>query len=196
MSDRAATIERKTRETAIKLTLDLDGTGVSTVSTGVGFLDHMLELLTKHSGIDLTVDASGDLQVDDHHTVEDVGICLGQALAQALGDKKGIRRYGSASVPMQDSLANVAIDLGGRFMLVFNVKFPSPKIGMFDVELVPEFLEALATNAGMNLHVNVPYGGNSHHIAEAIFKGLAKVLSWAVSPDPRMSGVPSSKGTL
>ena len=196
MSERSATIERKTRETQIKLTLDLDGSGVSTISTGVGFLDHMLELFTKHGSFDLTVDAAGDLQVDDHHTVEDVGICLGQALAQALGRKEGIRRFGWASLPMQDSLANVSVDLGGRFVLVFNVEFPSAKIGTFDVELVAEFMEALATNGGMNLHVNVPYGANSHHVAEAIFKAFAKAIRWAVDSDPRETGVPSTKGTL
>jgi len=196
MSERQAAIERKTRETEIKLRLDLDGTGQSTVSTGVGFLDHMLDLLSKHGGFDLAVDATGDLQVDDHHTVEDVGICLGQALAKALGDKAGIRRFGWTSVPMQDSLANIALDLSGRYALVFNAKFPSLKIGTFDVELVAEFMEAFASNAGMNLHINVPYGANSHHIAEAIFKALAKALRLAVDIDPRQTGVPSTKGTL
>ena len=196
MGNRAASIKRKTRETEVMLSLDLDGTGTSTICSGVGFLDHMLELLAKHSGFDLTIDATGDVQVDDHHTVEDVGICLGQALAQALGAKAGIRRYASASLPMQDSLVDVAIDLGGRFMLVFNVAFPSQKVGAFDAELVQEFMEALAMNAGMNLHVNSRYGGNSHHIAEAIFKGLARTLRSAVEIDPREAGVPSSKGTL
>ncbi len=196
MTQRRATVTRKTRETDITLTLDLDGKGESAIATGVGFLDHMLELFSKHAGFDLAVDAAGDLHVDDHHTVEDVGICLGQALARALGDKAGIRRFGWAATPMQDSLANVAIDLSGRFALVFNANFPSPKIGNFDAELVAEFMEAFASNAGMNLHVNAPYGGNSHHIAEAIFKALAKALAWAVDPDPRAAGVPSTKGTL
>ena len=196
MSTRQSEIERKTRETEIKLSVDLDGAGQAAISTGVGFLDHMLELLSKHASLDLTVDATGDLHVDDHHTVEDVGICLGQALAKALGDKEGIRRFGSASVPMQDSLANVALDLSGRFALVFSADFPSAKIGAFDAELIQEFMEAFASNAAMNLHVNAPYGTNSHHMAEAIFKALAKALRWAVDQDPRQAGVPSTKGTL
>lgn len=196
MSNRKATVQRRTRETEIKLTLDLDGAGESAISTAVGFLDHMLELFAKHGCFDVTVDATGDVQVDDHHTAEDVGICLGQALSKALGNKAGIRRFGSASVPMQDSLANVAIDLGGRYFLAFNATFPAPKIGTFDSELVQEFLEGFATNAAVNLHVNVPYGTNAHHVAEAIFKGCARALRCAVEQDPRMSGLPSTKGAL
>ena len=196
MSARQATVERQTRETQIKLTLGLDGAGKSTVSTGVGFLDHMLELLAKHGCFDITVEANGDTQVDAHHTVEDVGICLGQALAEALGTKAGIRRFGFASVPMQDSLANVTIDLGGRYFLAFNAQFPSAKIGTLDSELVQEFMEAFASNAAMNLHINVPYGTNAHHVAEAIFKGLARSLRAAVQADPRMEGLPTSKGLM
>ncbi len=196
MPARQATVERQTRETQIKLTLGLDGAGKSTVSTGVGFLDHMLELLAKHGCFDITVEATGDTQVDDHHTVEDVGICLGQALSEALGTKAGIRRFGFASMPMQDSLANVTIDLGGRYFLAFNAQFPSSKIGTLDSELVQEFIEAFASNAAMNLHVNVPYGTNAHHVAEAVFKGLARSLRAAVEADPRMEGLPTSKGLM
>ena len=196
MSARQATVERQTRETQIKLTFGLDGSGKSAIATGVGFLDHMLELLAKHGCFDITVEATGDTQVDDHHTVEDVGICLGQALSQALGTKAGIRRFGFASLPMQDSLANVTVDLGGRYFLAFNAEFPSPKIGTLDSELVQEFMEAFASNAAMNLHINVPYGTNAHHVAEAIFKGLARSLRAAVEADPRMEGLPTSKGLM
>jgi len=196
MPARQATVERQTRETQIKLTLGLDGTGQSAISTGVGFLDHMLELLARHGCFDISVEATGDTQVDDHHTVEDVGICLGQALSEGLGTKAGIRRFGFASVPMQDSLANVTVDLGGRYFLAFNAQFPSPKIGTLDSELVQEFMEAFASNAAMNLHINVPYGTNTHHVAEAIFKGLARSLRAAVEADPRMEGLPTSKGLI
>jgi len=197
MKNRTATIQRKTKETDIKLTLDLDGAGDVRADTGVGFLDHMLDHLGKHSMSDITVTATGDLKVDDHHTVEDVAICLGQALVQALGDKAGIARYGSASVPMDETLANVAIDLSGRPAVVFNVCFGGPKIGAFDTQLVEEFLRRLAATAGMNLHVNVPYGANDHHIAEAIFKALAQALRAAKEIDPERKGqVPSTKGTL
>jgi imidazoleglycerol-phosphate dehydratase len=193
---RTATINRQTTETNIQLTLELDGAGQADVGTGVGFLDHMLTLLAKHAAIDLTVRAAGDLEVDQHHTVEDVGICLGQALRQALGDKAGIRRYGHFTLPMDETLATVAIDLGGRFALVFRADFPAAKIGDFDTELIEEFWQALAANALANLHVVVHYGGNSHHVAEAIFKAAARALRMAVETDPRMSGVPSTKGTL
>ena len=197
MKNRTATIERKTKETAISLTLDLDGPGEVSAGTGVGFLDHMLDHLGKHGMMDLSVNAKGDLHVDDHHTVEDVAICLGQAIAKALGDKAGIRRYGSASVPMDESLANAAIDLSGRPAVVFNVKFGGPKIGTFDTQLVEEFLRRMAVVAGMNLHVNVPYGGNDHHVAEAVFKALAQALRMAKSLDPDRQGrTPSTKGAL
>ena len=176
---RKATIKRKTKETDIVLALDLDGTGRCESATGVGFLDHMLDHLARHGMLDLSVQARGDVSVDDHHTVEDVAICLGQAIAQALGDKAGIRRYGSSSVPMDEALANVAVDLSGRPAAVFNVRFAGGKIGQFDVQLVEEFIRRLAATAGMNLHVNVPYGKNSHHVAEAIFKALAKALDQA-----------------
>jgi imidazoleglycerol-phosphate dehydratase len=194
--DRTAEITRQTKETKIKLSLNLDGTGQSSPQTGVGFFDHMLDLLSRHSLIDLAVKAEGDLHVDAHHTVEDVGICLGQALEKALGDKRGIHRYGWAIVPMDETLAQVAVDLSGRPAFVFNVKFTGDAIGQFPVELVDEFFKALATTAKMNLHVNVPYGANNHHIAEAIFKATAKALRQAVSPDPRNPNVPSTKGSL
>src|SRR5947208_1799617 len=194
---RTADISRKTKETSIKLSLSLDGSGSGTSATGIGFFDHMLDLLTRHSLIDVTVEAQGDLQVDAHHTVEDVGIVLGQALERALGDKTGIYRYGWAIVPMDESLAQVAIDLSGRPAFVFTVNFKGPMIGQFPVELVEEFFKALATTAKMNLHIAVPYGTNNHHIAEAIFKATAKALRQAVSLDPRNpGGMPSTKGTL
>ena len=197
MSKRSATIRRQTKETRIELTLDLDGSGQVSAGTGVGFLDHMLDHLGKHSLCDLSVAATGDLHVDDHHTVEDVAICLGEALAKALGDKAGIRRYGSASVPMEDALANVALDLSGRAAVAFNVRFAGHKIGTFDVQLIEEFLRRLAATAGMNLHVNVPYGTNDHHVAEAIFKAFAQALRQAKALDPERKGaVPSTKGTL
>src|SRR3972149_1722628 len=173
---RTATISRQTAETKVELTLNLDGTGHAHIRTGVGFLDHMLTLLAKHAVIDLTVEAHGDLEVDQHHTVEDVGICLGQALKQALGDKAGIRRYGSFSLPMEETLASVAVDLSGRYYLVFNAQFPAAKIGDFDSELVEDFWQAVAANALCNLHVNVPYGRNSHHVSDAIFKATARAL--------------------
>ncbi len=194
---RKATISRKTKETQIELSLDLDGSGVNTVQTGVGFFDHMLDLFSKHSLIDLNVQANGDLDVDQHHTVEDVGICIGQALDKAVGDKKGIYRYGWAIVPMDEALAQVALDMSGRPALVFNVTFTSPLIGEFASELVMEFFQAIANNAKMNLHINVPYGANSHHIAEAIFKGFAKALRQATTIDERARHlVPSTKGSL
>jgi imidazoleglycerol-phosphate dehydratase len=197
MTMRSATISRQTKETRIDLSLNLDGTGESSPSTGVGFFDHMLDLLARHSLIDLTVNAEGDLHVDQHHTVEDVGIVLGQALEKSLGDKRGIHRYGSATVPMDESLATVTVDLSGRAAFVFNVTFTGDAIGTFSAELVEEFLKALATTARMNLHVNVPYGGNNHHIAEAIFKALARALRQAVEIDPRRADqVPSTKGSL
>lgn len=194
---RSAEISRHTKETKIRVALNLDGKGAATINTGVGFFDHMLDLLARHSLIDLTVEAEGDLHIDAHHTVEDVGIVLGQCLEKALGDKRGIFRYGWAIVPMDESLANVAIDLSGRPAYVLNAKFNGPLIGSFPVELVDEFFKSISTNAKMNLHINVPYGTNNHHIAEAIFKATAKALRQAVSVDPRASDqVPSTKGSL
>jgi imidazoleglycerol-phosphate dehydratase len=197
MPSRIGKLSRKTKETDIALELNLDGTGQSEIATGVGFFDHMLTHLAKHALLDLTVKARGDTHIDDHHTVEDISLVLGAALDKALGDKAGIFRYGWASVPMEDALANVALDLSGRPAFVFNVSFPSKKIKTFDVELIHEALRSLANAAKMNLHVNVPYGTNSHHIAEAIFKALAKALRQAVAVDERAGGkVPSTKGTL
>jgi imidazoleglycerol-phosphate dehydratase len=196
-TDRTAQIARQTKETKIEMSVNLDGRGVASVHTGVGFFDHMLELLSRHSLVDLEVTADGDLEVDAHHTVEDVGIVLGQALEKALGDKKGIGRYGWAIVPMDESLAQVAVDLSGRPAFVFNVDFKGPTIGGFATELVEEFFKALSTNARMNLHVAVPYGNNNHHIAEAVFKATARALRQAVSRDDRAADqVPSTKGSL
>lgn len=193
---RTATIARNTRETQIRLELNLDGCGQGSWQTGVGFLDHMLELFARHGAFDLKVEAKGDLQVDQHHTVEDVGICLGQAVKQALGDKKGIRRYGHFTLPMEETLATTAIDLSGRYYLAFQAAFDSPKIGDFDTELVEDFWQAFAANALCNLHILIHYGRNSHHKSEAIFKSAARALRMAVESDPRMTGVPSTKGTL
>jgi imidazoleglycerol-phosphate dehydratase len=193
---RTATIDRRTAETKIQLELNLDGSGQSDVQTGVGFLDHMLDLFARHGAFDLRVDADGDLHVDDHHTVEDVGICLGQALRQALGDKAGIRRYGHFTLPMEETLVTVAADLSGRYFLVFGAEFPTPKIGTFDSELVEDFWQAMAANTLCNLHILLHYGRNSHHISEAIFKAAARALRLAVEPDPRLTGIPSTKGTL
>lgn len=193
---RKAKIERRTAETEIQLEIDLDGTGQTQVRTGVGFLDHMLNLFAKHGGLDLDVTARGDLHVDQHHTVEDVGICLGQALRQALGDKAGIRRYGHFTLPMEETLVTTALDLSGRYFLVFQAEFPTPKIGEFDSELVQDFWQATAANALCNLHILLHHGRNSHHISEAIFKSAARALRMAVERDPRSSGVPSTKGTL
>ena len=194
---RTAQLSRQTRETQIRLSLNLDGAGTSSINTGVGFFDHMLDLLARHSLIDLTIEASGDLHVDAHHTVEDVGIVLGHALEKALGEKRGIWRYGWAIVPMDESLAQVALDLSGRTAFVFNVPFKGGSIGAFPVELVEEFFRALATSAKMNLHIAVPYGTNNHHMAEAAFKATAKALRQAVSLDPRAGDqIPSTKGTL
>jgi len=194
---RTASISRKTKETQISLSLDFDGTGAASAKTGVGFFDHMLDLLAKHSLIDITVEANGDLHVDQHHTVEDVGIVLGQAIEKAVGDKKGIYRYGWAIVPMDESLAQIALDLSGRPAFVMHVPFKGPLIGEFAVELVEEFFKAIATAAKMNLHIHVPYGSNNHHMAEAIFKGFAKALRQAVSIDERAKDmVPSTKGSL
>jgi imidazoleglycerol-phosphate dehydratase len=193
---RTARIQRKTAETEIELELNLDGSGQADVKTGVGFLDHMLELFAKHGAFDLRVAARGDLHVDQHHTVEDTGICLGQAIRDALGDKAGIRRYGHFTLPMEETLVTVALDLSGRYALVFNAPLPSPKIGAFDSELLEDFWQATAANCLCNLHVLLHYGRNSHHIAEAVFKATARALRMAVEHDPRMTGVPSTKGSL
>ena len=194
---RKAEITRKTKETAIEVVVNLDGTGQSACHTGVGFFDHMLDQLARHSLIDITLTAKGDLHIDDHHTVEDCGIALGQALARALGDKKGIRRYGHFRLAMDDTQVACALDLSARPFLVWNLPFPTPKIGTFDTELVREFFQALATHGGITLHVDLTHGVNSHHIAEAAFKAVARSLREAVEPDPRMTGVlPSTKGAL
>ena len=196
MNKRQATLRRETGETRIAATLQLDGSGKSDVHTGVAFFDHMLTLLSKHSLIDLQVQAEGDLSVDYHHTVEDTGIVLGECLKQALGQKFGLRRYGWALLPMDEALVEVALDLSGRFYLAFEAPEFAQPIGTFDFQLVEEFLRGFAANAGMNLHVTVRRGRNAHHVAEAIFKGLAKALDQACQVDARVIGVPSSKGIL
>lgn len=194
---RKAEITRKTNETEISVSVTLDGTGQHRMASGVGFFDHMLDQLARHALVDMSLAAKGDLHIDDHHTVEDCGIALGQALARALGDKRGIRRYGECSLPMDDAQVRCALDLSGRPYLVWNVPFPTPKIGSFDTELVREFFQALATHAGITLHVDLIHGINSHHIAEAVFKAVARSLRLAVEADPRMAGsIPSTKGTL
>jgi imidazoleglycerol-phosphate dehydratase len=194
---RQATIARKTAETDIAVTVALDGTGRSAAATGIGFFDHMLDQLARHSLIDIDIRATGDRHVDDHHTVEDCGIALGQALAAALGDKRGIRRYGSCHLAMDDALVRAALDLSGRPFLVWNLPFPAQKIGTFDTELVREFFQALATHGGITLHVDLIHGVNAHHIAEAAFKAVAQALRAAVEPDPRRGdAIPSTKGAL
>jgi imidazoleglycerol-phosphate dehydratase len=193
---RSARIDRTTGETAVVVELDLDGNGRTTVSTGVPFFDHMLDALGRHALLDLTVDASGDLAVDAHHTVEDVGICMGQALAAALGDKAGIRRFGSAAVPLDEALMLAAVDVSGRGSLTYEVDLPIEIIGTFDTSLAREFLSALACNAGLTLHLHEVAGENVHHIIEAAFKAFARALREAVELDPRVSGVPSTKGVL
>ena len=194
---RQAEITRKTAETQIEVRVNLDGTGVYDNQTGVGFFDHMLDQLSRHSLIDMTIRAKGDLHIDDHHTVEDTGIAIGQALTQALGDKRGIRRYGSFLLAMDDAQVRTALDLSARPFLIWNVDFPTQKIGTFDTELVREFFQAMSTHGGITLHVDALHGINSHHIAEAAFKSVARALREAVEPDPRMAGVlPSTKGAL
>lgn len=194
---RTASVSRKTNETAISVSVDLDGSGRYAVSTGVGFFDHMLEQLSRHSLIDLTLEAKGDLHIDDHHTVEDAGIAIGQAIARALGDRRGITRYASIDLAMDETLTRAAIDVSGRPFLVWQVVFSAPKIGTFDTELVREFFQALAQNAGITLHVTNHYGANNHHIAETCFKAVARALRTAIEPDARQAGaVPSTKGTL
>jgi imidazoleglycerol-phosphate dehydratase len=193
---RTARVRRETGETRIELSIDLDGTGRADVATGVGFFDHMLTLLAKHSLIDLAVKADGDLHVDAHHTVEDVGICLGRALAQALGDKAGIRRYGSLTLPMDEALVTVAVDLSGRPFCAWGAEVPLETLGTFNAPLAEEFWRAVASAGAFNLHVVLHYGRNTHHVIEAVFKATARALRQAVEPDPRGSGVPSTKGVL
>jgi imidazoleglycerol-phosphate dehydratase len=193
---RSAEIVRKTRETDIRLTLDLDGQGRADVKTGIGFLDHMLELFARHSLVDLTVACAGDLHVDGHHTTEDVGICLGQAIDRALGDRAGIRRYGHAILPMDETLVTVAVDLGGRPYWVWEVTMPTERVGTFDSELVADFWQAVAVQGRMNLHVLLHHGRNTHHVSEAIFKAGARALRAAFEGDARSPGIPSTKGTL
>ncbi len=194
---REGAVARQTKETTIEATLDLDGSGVSDVSTGIGFFDHMLDQLARHSLIDITVRAAGDRHIDDHHTVEDVGIALGQALAKALGDKKGLTRYADCLLPMDETLTRVAVDVSGRPFLVFRTEFPTERIGAFDTQLVREFFQAFAGNAGLTLHIETLYGVNSHHVAESCFKGVARALKAAVAIDPRQAErVPSTKGAL
>lgn len=196
MTARSTTIQRQTAETDVTVEINLDGTGRHRIATGIPFFDHMLTHVAVHGLLDLEVQASGDLEVDAHHTVEDVGIVLGLALREALGDKTGIRRYASVALPMDEALALVAVDCSGRGFLAFNAAFPVSKIGDFDVELVEEFLRALAVNAGITLHVRLLAGNNAHHMAEAIFKGLGRALGDAVVLNPRRAGVPSTKGVL
>ncbi len=194
---RTASISRRTAETDVSVSIDLDGTGKATIATGVGFLDHMLELFARHGLFDVTIKVEGDLHVDQHHTTEDTGIALGQAMAQALGDKRGIARYADIHLPMDETLSRIAIDISGRPFLVFRTSFRVEKIGQFDTELVREFFQAFAMNAGITLHVETLYGENAHHIAESVFKGLARSLRKAVAIDPREDGrVPSTKGSL
>jgi imidazoleglycerol-phosphate dehydratase len=194
---RRATIVRKTSETSVNLTVDLDGTGAGRIATGVGFLDHMLDLLARHSGMDLTVEATGDTHIDFHHTTEDVGIALGQAVRQALGDMRGINRYADICMPMDETLTRVALDISGRPFLVWRTEFPAAKVGEFDTELVREFFQGFAINAAVTLHVETLYGANAHHIAESCFKGLARVLRTALAVDPRAANqIPSTKGSL
>lgn len=194
---RSGKISRTTKETAIALSVDLNGSGRADIATGIGFLDHMLDLLARHARIDLTVQAKGDLHIDQHHTTEDIGIVLGQAVKQALGDMRGITRYADVHLPMDETLTRVAIDISGRPVLVFRVEFPRDKIGEFDVDLVREFFQAFTMNAGVTLHVETLYGDNSHHIAESCFKGLARALRAAIALDPAAQGeIPSTKGSL
>ncbi|TCK29966.1 imidazoleglycerol-phosphate dehydratase [Ancylobacter aquaticus] len=194
---RTASITRATKETQIRVAVDLDGTGKGTIATGVGFFDHMLDLLARHSRIDMEIEAKGDLHIDFHHTVEDVGIALGQAVKAALGDMRGVTRYASLHLPMDETLTRVALDISGRPFLVFRTEFAVPKIGEFDTELVREFFQAFAMNAGLTLHVETLYGANAHHIAESCFKGLARALRVAVAIDPAATGeIPSTKGSL
>ncbi len=193
---RIVEVVRKTRETDIRLSLNLDGRGQAELATGIGFLDHMLEAFARHALVDLSVACKGDLHIDDHHSTEDVGICLGQAIDRALGDRAGVRRYGHCILPMDETLVTAAVDLGGRPFWVWNAPMPAPKIGTFDSELVADFWHAVSTQGRMNLHVLLHYGRNTHHIAEAIFKAAARAIRDAVEHDPRTNEVPSTKGSL
>ena len=194
---RTATVERKTKETEISVTVDLDGTGIYDVSTGIGFLDHMLEQLSRHSLMDLTVKAKGDIHIDFHHTTEDTGIAIGEAVSQALGERKGITRYASALIPMDETLSRVAMDVSNRPYLIWRVEFSKPKLGDMDTELFKEWFQAFAQGAGITLHVDNLYGDNNHHIVESCYKGLARALRDAVEIDPRKADeVPSTKGVL
>ena len=194
---RKAAVKRKTKETDVEVAVNLDGTGASEIATGIGFLDHMLDLLARHSRTDISVKAKGDLHIDQHHTTEDVGIALGQAVKQALGDMRGITRYADVHLPMDEALTRVAIDISGRPFLVFKVEFARAKIGDFDTQLVREWFQAFAMNSGFTLHLQTLYGSNDHHIAESCFKGLARALRAAAAADPRAAGeIPSTKGTL
>ena len=194
---RTASVERSTKETSIKVSVNLDGTGKSSIATGVGFFDHMLDQLSRHSLIDMEIKADGDLHIDDHHTVEDTGIVIGQAIARALGERRGIVRYASIDLAMDETLTRAALDVSGRPFLVWQVEFSSPKIGTFDTELVREFFQALSQNAGITLHVTNHYGANSHHIAETCFKAVARALRAAIETDPRQKdAIPSTKGSL
>ena len=196
-TSRTGSVSRKTNETSVTVSVNLDGTGASRISTGVGFFDHMLDQLSRHSLIDMDIVAEGDLHVDDHHTVEDTGIAIGQAISKALGDRRGITRYASLDLAMDETMTKAAVDLSGRPFLVWNVDFSAPKIGTFDTELVREFFNALAQHAGITLHVQNIYGANNHHISETCFKAVARVLRVATEIDPRQAGrVPSTKGTL
>lgn len=194
--NRTATIERSTKETSIKLSLDLDGTGVSKLSTGIPFLDHMVEQISRHGLIDLTIDAKGDLEIDAHHTVEDIGICLGEALREAIGDKAGIVRYGHAYVPLDEALSRVVLDLSGRPGLEYQIDFPKETVGGFDVELFKEFFQAISNHGRITLHIDAIRGNNNHHIIETVFKAFGRALRMAVESDPRVTGIPSTKGAL
>jgi len=193
---RTSQVRRATRETEIEVELNIDGTGVHDIQTSIPFLDHMLSQLARHGYFDLTVRAKGDIEIDFHHTVEDMGLALGEAFGKAMGDKKGIRRFAQASVPLNEALAHCVVDIAGRAFFVFNVEFPKSKIGQFDVELVPEFFQAFSANSGITLHFNAEYWTNLHHIIEAMFKSFARALDQACTLDPRSSEVPSTKGTL
>jgi imidazoleglycerol-phosphate dehydratase len=197
MGNRTGTVDRKTKETSISVAVDLDGSGRSQISTGIGFLDHMLDQLSRHSLMDLKVEAKGDLHIDFHHTTEDTGICIGEAVAKALGDRTGIRRWGEATVPMDETLTRVALDASNRPYLIWKVSFSKPKLGEMDTELFKEWFQAFAQNAGLTLHIENLYGENNHHIVESCFKGLARALRQAIEIDPRKSdAIPSTKGVL
>ncbi len=195
-TNRTATIERNTKETSIKLALNLDGSGKSELNTGIPFLDHMLEQISRHGLVDLTIDAKGDLEIDAHHTVEDIGICLGEALREAVGDKAGIVRYGHAYVPLDEALSRVVLDLSGRPGLEYQISFPKETVGGFDIELFKEFFQAISNHGRITLHIDAIRGDNNHHIIETVFKAFGRALRMAVESDPRVTGIPSTKGAL